>query len=210
MTLNTEVQARIFNQAHDLFMQFGLKSVSMDDIASKMGISKKTIYQYFEDKEELVSAVVKAITSQNEEVCNNDIIRSENAVHEIFLAMEQMSTLFHKMNPSILFDLQKYYPNAFKIFFTHKNEFIYKKIKDNLKRGIKEDLYKNDIDIEILSRFRVESIVMPFNPDFQSVLKKNLVELSQVLSTHFLFGIATTKGEKQINKYIKNQTKYSI
>jgi len=205
MTNDTSI--RIFQQAHDLFMQYGLKSVSMDDIANKMGISKKTIYQYYADKEELVAAVVKHITSHNQSQCNKDILSSENAVHEIVLAMEEMSKLFETMNPSILFDLQKYYPKAFRFFHSHKNEFIYSKIKQNISRGIKEGLYRADVNIEIVTKYRVESIVLAFNPEFQTSVKSGLVSIAHELSTFFLYGIANEKGHKLIGKYIKIRSK---
>ena len=121
-------------------MRYGLKSVSMDDIASKLAISKKTIYRHYSDKDQLVMAVVKKVTSDNQMKCEDDIATSVNAVHEIILAMKQMSILFHAMNPSILYDLQKYYPQAFRIFEIHKSEFIYNKIRSNIIRGVKEGL----------------------------------------------------------------------
>lgn len=206
MNTSSVTISRIRMKAHELFMQYGLKSVSMDDIAQAMGMSKKTIYQCYADKENLVAAVVQNIISETEETCNRDILISKNAIHEIFLAMNQMSNLFKTMNPSILFDLQKYYPTAFNIFYKHKNEYIFNKIKENLLRGIHEELYRSEINIEALSRFRVESIILPFNPEFQTATKMNLVDISQELSTHFLFGITTIKGQKQINKYILNPT----
>jgi AcrR family transcriptional regulator len=205
MTNDTAI--RIFQQAHQLFMQYGLKSVSMDDIANKMGISKKTIYQFYADKEALVSEVVKQITSNNQLQCDNDISNSENAIHEIILAMEQMSKLFETMNPSILFDLQKYYPQAFKYFQTHKNDYVYGKIKQNITRGIKEGLYRPDLNIEIVSKFRVESIVIAFNPEFQTSVKSGLVSIAQELSTFFLHGFVNEKGLKLITKYTKNRSK---
>jgi AcrR family transcriptional regulator len=205
MTNDTAI--RIFQQAHLLFMQYGLKSVSMDDIANKMGISKKTIYQFYADKEALVAEVVKQITSENQFQCDNDIINSENAIHEIILAMEQMSKLFETMNPSILFDLHKYYPQAFKLFHTHKNDYVYGKIKENIIRGIKEGLYREDLNVEIVSRYRVESIVIAFNPEFQSSVKSSLVSIAQELSTFFLYGVVNEKGYKLINKYSKNRSK---
>jgi AcrR family transcriptional regulator len=205
MTNDTAI--RIFQQAHLLFMQYGLKSVSMDDIANKMGISKKTIYQFYADKEALVAEVVKQITSENQFQCDNDIINSENAIHEIILAMEQMSKLFETMNPSILFDLHKYYPQAFKLFLAHKNDYVYGKIKQNINRGIKEGLYRDDLNLEIVSRYRVESIVIAFNPEFQSSVKSSLVSIAQELSTFFLYGVVNEKGYKLINKYSKNRSK---
>lgn len=207
MNMTNDTAIRIFQQAHLLFMQYGLKSVSMDDIAAKIGISKKTIYQFYADKEALVAQVVKQITSDNQLQCDNDIHNSENAIHEIILAMDQMSKLFETMNPSILFDLQKYYQQAFKIFLTHKNEYVYGKIKQNITRGIKEGLYRSDLNLEIVSRYRVESIVIAFNPEFQTSVKSNLVSIAQELSTFFLYGVVNEKGYKLINKYTKNRFK---
>jgi AcrR family transcriptional regulator len=207
MNTTNDTAIRIFQQAHLLFMQYGLKSVSMDDIANKMGISKKTIYQYYADKEALVAEVVKQITSENQFQCDNDIINSENAIHEIILAMEQMSKLFETMNPSILFDLHKYYPQAFKLFLAHKNDYVYGKIKQNINRGINEGVYRDDLNIEIVSRYRVESIVIAFNPEFQSSVKSSLVSIAQELSTFFLYGVVNEKGYKLINKYAKNRSK---
>jgi AcrR family transcriptional regulator len=206
MNMTNDTAIRIFQQAHQLFMQYGLKSVSMDDIANKMGISKKTIYQFYADKEALVAQVVKQITSDNQLQCDNDIYNSENAIHEIILAMDQMSKLFETMNPSILFDLQKYYPQAFKFFQTHKNDYVYGKIKQNITRGIKEGLYRSDLNLEIVSRYRVESIVIAFNPEFQSSVKSSLVSIAQELSTFFLYGVVNEKGYKLINKYTKNRS----
>jgi AcrR family transcriptional regulator len=205
--MTNDTAKRIFQQAHLLFMQYGLKSVSMDDIANKIGISKKTIYQFYADKEALVAQVVKQITTNNQLQCDNDICNSENAIHEIILAMDQMSKLFETMNPSILFDLQKYYQQAFKIFLTHKNEYVYGKIKENINRGIKEDLYRDDLNVEIVSRYRLESIVIAFNPEFQSSVKSSLVTIAQELSTFFLYGVVNEKGYKLINKYSKNRSK---
>lgn len=207
MNMTNDTAKRIFQQAHLLFMQYGLKSVSMDDIAGKMGISKKTIYQFYADKEALVAQVVRQITSDNQLQCDNDIYNSENAIHEIILAMDQMSKLFETMNPSILFDLQKYYPQAFKFFQAHKNDYVYGKIKQNITRGIKEGLYHSDLNLEIVSRYRVESIVIAFNPEFQSLVKSNLVSIAQELSTFFLYGVVNEKGYKLINKYTKNRSK---
>ena len=205
MNMNTDTSVRIRQQAHELFMRFGWKSVSMDDIAARMAISKKTIYQFYEDKESLVAEVVNQIILQNQQQCDEDIVHSENAIHEIMLAMQQMSKLFHQMNPSIIFDLQKYYPAAFSIFVKHKNDFVYNKIKNNIQRGISEGYYRDNLDVEIVSRFRVESIVIAFNPEFQQNVQKGLVNIAQELSTFFLYGVANEKGHKLIKKYIHIQ-----
>ena len=202
-----ETELRIQQEAHTLFMQYGLKSVSMNDIAAKLGISKKTIYQFFSDKEQLVIKVITGILNKNQETCDYDRKRASDAIHEIFLAMQQMAELFHHMNPSVLFDMHKYYPEAYKVFLKHKNNYLYTVIKENIIRGINEGLYRSELNVETITRFRLESIIIPFNPEFQHQLKSNLSVVSEELSTHFLFGLVSQKGYKIILKYIQQQIK---
>ena len=199
--------ARIRQKADDLFMQYGLRSVSMDDIANNLGISKKTIYQFYADKDELVNAVVRAIINKNQATCDFDRNSAENAVHEIFLAIDLVKELFRSMNPSLLFDMQKYYPGAFKMFSQHKNDYLFGVIRENLLRGVHEELYRADIDVDVLSRFRVECIVLPFNPDFHTNVKSGLAEIEEELTIHFLFGLVSQKGYKLTLKYQEERNK---
>jgi len=197
----TDTAGRIKQQAHDLFMQYGFRSVSMDDIANKLGMSKKTIYQFYADKEELVTAIVNETIQENE--CSSDANSkaAENAVHEIFLAIDMVTEMLGEMNPSLLFDMQKYHPQAFAIFQKHKNEYLYKVMRENIIRGIAEELYRPDVNIELISRFRVETMLLPFNPEFQQKVKLNMVAIHEELLMQYLFGLATPKGYKLITKY---------
>lgn len=206
----TDTKQRIQKGAHDLVMQYGIRSVSMDDIAAKLGMSKKTIYQYFKDKDELVEAVVDEVIDTNQCACNADISRSENAVHEIFLVMEMMAEMFKTMNPSILHDMQKYHPSAFSKFKKHKNEFLYNVCTQNLLRGVQEELYRPEIAVDILCRYRVETMFIPFNPEFQQSLKHSLAKIEEEILMHFLFGLVSQKGYKLIIKYREQKTKLTI
>jgi len=208
-SMSTEIdnKERILLQATELFKRYGVRSVSMDDIAGQLGMSKKTIYQYYADKDELVSAVVAAEIQVNETCCIRDSSYADNAVHEIFLAMDMVVELFRTMNPSLLFDLQKYHPQAFQKFLAHKNDFVYRKIYDNLLRGIKEELYRDDINSTLLAQYRVESMMLIFNPAFQSTVKLNLAEIDEEITLHFLYGVVNAKGYKLILKYKQERTK---
>ena len=206
----TDTKQRIQKGAHDLVMQYGIRSVSMDDIAAKLGMSKKTIYQYFKDKDELVEAVVDEVIDTNQCACNADISRSENAVHEIFLVMEMMAEMLKTMNPSILHDMQKYHPSAFSKFKKHKNEFLYNVCTQNLLRGVQEELYRPEIAVDILCRYRVETMFIPFNPEFQQSLKHSLAKIEEEILMHFLFGLVSQKGYKLIIKYREQKTKLTI
>lgn len=202
-----ETGTRIRQKARDLFMQYGLRSVSMDDIAGNLGMSKKTIYQYFADKDELVVAVITDEIQHNEQICERDRAAAQNPIHEVFLAMDMVVELFSTMNLSLIYDMQKYHPNAFLKFQQHKNDYLYNIIIDNIERGIKDGLYREEINLEIMARYRVESMMLPFHPDFYTRLKYSLPQMEEELIIHFLFGLASPKGYKLIVKYQQERTK---
>ncbi len=205
-----DTKARIKLQATDLFMRYGIRSVSMDDIANNLGMSKKTIYQYYADKDELVDSVIEEEITHNEMCCQTDINESDNAVHELFLAMDMVLEMFRSMNPSVLYDMEKYHPRAYQKFLKHKNDYLYNVIRENLIRGMREDLYRDDINIDIISRFRVEIVMLPFNPAFQAKVKHNLAEIEQEIILHYLFGLVNMKGYKLILKYKQERTKKTV
>ncbi len=197
--INTGV--RIQQKAHELFMQYGLKSVSMDDIAASLGISKKTIYHCYADKDQLVDAVIDAEFARNESICEHDKNNSKNAIHEIFMAMEMVAEMFSNMNPSLLFDMQKYYPKAFTKFLSHKNDYLFNVVKNNIIRGIQEELYRPELNVDIIARLRVENIMLPFNHEFYHRMKYTMLQIEEETIIHFLFGIASLKGYKLTAKY---------
>lgn len=204
-----EVKERILLKAHELFYRYGIRSVSMDDIAAQLGMSKKTLYQYYTDKDELVNAVFGISLHQNQSKCLTIFEKRENAVHEIFLSFDMLRDMLVNMNPSVLHDLQKYHPSAFQKYITFKNEFLYKVIKSNIEQGIAEELYRADVDVDVLTRYRLNSVMLSFNTDVFPDNKTNLLHIEEQLIEHFMYGLATAKGVKLIQKYktqrIKNK-----
>ncbi len=198
---------RIKQKAHDLFMHFGVRSITMDEIALQMGVSKKTIYQYYTDKDELVDAVMIDKINYNQNCCIKDRQSAKDAIHEVFLAIDMMQEMFENMNPSILFELEKYYPVAFEKFKQHKYSFLYKVLIQNIERGKAEELYRSDIDVDILVKVRLENMMIPFNLAVFPKNKYSLVKVETELTTHYLFGLATVKGYKLITKYQQDRTK---
>lgn len=196
-----EVQERIRQKADELFRRFGIRSVTMDDIATQLGMSKKTIYQYFADKDELVDAVAVDEIHYSQECCLRDTEASSNAIEEIFRVMEFVEVMFRNMNPTMLHDLEKYHPTGYRKFLEHKNKFLYEMIKKNIERGIEEELYRPEIDTEIMSRYRIESMMLVFNTELFPSQKYNLAKLHNEILEHFLYGLATLKGYKLILKY---------
>lgn len=194
-------------KAEELFLQFGIRSVSMDDIANHLGMSKKTLYHYYVDKDELVNAVVGNHVNCIETDCLGCRQQAENAVHEIFIMMENIMDQFNNMNPMLLYDLEKFHFTAFQRFKEHKDKFLAEVIRKNLEWGIEEELYRDDMNVDIVTKFRLESLMIPFNVSVFPPGKYNLASTSEEIIRHFVYGIATIKGHKLIQEYNQQRVK---
>jgi TetR/AcrR family transcriptional regulator, cholesterol catabolism regulator len=202
-----EARERILAKAHELFNKLGIKRVTMDEIALKAGMSKKTIYQSFANKDELVDAVLEEHLKKNCSQCEVNNTKAENAVQEIFLNIDMVQELMVEMNPTIFYDLEKFHPASFMKLFQHKNNYLFKKVKENLEWGIKEGLYRDDIDVDVITKFRLETMFLPFNQDVFPYGKYNLADVEKQSLEHYLYGIATIKAHKLIDKYKQQRLK---
>lgn len=188
-------------------MHYGIRSVSMDDIAAQLGMSKKTIYQFFADKDELVEAVVNDELDATQNDCLKCREQAKDAIEEMLLTMDQVHEQFSNMNPMVVFDLEKFHQQAYQKFSKHKNDFLYKVIKANIERGIKEELYRPELNIDIICKYRLETMMLPFNVFIFPPGKYNLANVTHDMMEHFLFGLVTLKGYKQILKYKQERIK---
>src|SRR6195952_6152171 len=115
---------RIINGAEELFLKAGIKSVTMDDIARHLGMSKKTIYQFFKDKNELVTGLVKKKLMQDENQICMMVDQSNNVIEEMINMMKASEEIFSRINPVVIHDMQKYHPEAWKQFQDFKADVI--------------------------------------------------------------------------------------
>ena len=202
-----ELKQRILSEAEVLFFQYGIKRITMDDIAKHLGMSKKTIYQHFRDKDELVHILVTEMV--NNETCSMDAtsLDSTDAVKEILLVVTHLQELLSKINPMIFFDMQKYHPETWKLFKLHRDEFMRTCIIRNLKRGIEEGLFRKDINLEILSIMRMDQVDTIFNQVIYPPGKFNLSQVMTEVTEHFLYGLCTIEGHKRIihHKQLKEE-----
>jgi TetR/AcrR family transcriptional regulator, cholesterol catabolism regulator len=198
-----EPKKRVLEKANELFYRYGVRSVSMDDIAAQLGMSKKTLYQVYADKEEIVKEVFTRVIDANKHQCTCDREKASDPIHEIFLAYDMVQQMFSRMNPAVLYDLEKYHPKVAQKIQEYKYSFLYKMIKSNIEKGIVEGLYR-EMDVEVITKFRIESMMLAFNPTIFPNNNTQLVHIQWQILEHFLYGLATTKGRKLIEKY-KNQ-----
>ena len=190
-----------------MFLQFGIRSISMDDIANHLGMSKKTLYQYFADKDELVNAVIHGHIADMEKECSGCRVNAKDAIHEIFLTMDHIMDELSNMNPMVLYDLEKFHHRSYMRFKEYKDKFLAELIRSNIVWGMNEDLYRPEINKDVMCKFRLESLMIPFNVNVFPPGKYKLAATSEEIISHFIYGLASIKGHKLIQKYYQQRQK---
>ena len=200
-----DVKEKILAGSEALFMKYGIRSVSMDDIARHLSVSKKTLYQHFADKDELVTEMSQT-HMQRETIEYAAITKdSENSIDELNKISVRIKCDMEDMNPSLLFDLQKFHPRAWSLWLKHKTDFIMSSIVRNLNQGISEGYFRSEINPEIIAISRLVLIESAFDDRIFPKVKFNLVEVQSQFFDHFVYGLCTDKGRKLYQTY-KNKS----
>jgi|SRR5215217_847977 len=192
---------RILQGGEELFLKAGIKSVTMDDIAKQVGMSKKTIYQFFKDKNELVIALVKKKLDEDECMIKDIISKSTNVIEEMINMMKGSEEVFSRINPVVIHDMQKYHPGAWEVFQNFKAEVIIHTLEELLTKGVKQGYIRPDIDVKIIARMRVSQVETGFNTQIFPMAEFNPWKVQSQFLEHFNYGICTLKGYKLLNKY---------
>ena len=197
-----EVRDYIINEADKLFCQYGFKSVTMDDIAKQLGVSKKTIYQHFKDKNDLVNVLMDARYDNHN--CEMKLYAEQgiDAIQEVLLALADVNEWLTTLSPKLFHDLQKYHHVAWLKFKQFKEESLSIVIANNLKRGIKEGVYRSDINLQVLTELRLaHSQLILTGYDQYAKNKFSIAQVMIEVTQHFLFGIVSDKGRELLEKY---------
>jgi AcrR family transcriptional regulator len=201
-----ETSKRIADKAHALFIRYGIRSTSMDDIATELGISKKTIYQFYSNKDSLVEALVDKATYEHIFSCKILTANSDNAIIELYFLMLYIKELYNILNPVILYDLEKNHELAYEKFKNHKALFIHQTFKENMERGVKMGLYRGDFDIDIIARFFLESVTLISDPGIFSPVPSNKIKPIEEIFACLISGIVTTTGMEIVSTYKAQRT----
>jgi AcrR family transcriptional regulator len=206
MQHKNDISADIMVKAEELFRRYGLRNVTMDDLAKEMVISKKTIYRYFIDKDELVYKIsFEAFRRLGQDMV---VIRknSKNAIDEIIRLMEYMNSMFGSMRQNVLYDMKKYYPKAWQTYLDYKENALKTNILSNLKRGIKEGVYRKDIKPEIVASLRIANVEITFNPEAFPADKYNFAEVQKQSLSMFMYGLLSPRGYHEVENYFSKQS----
>lgn len=202
-----DVKGRIAEESRKLFFKYGVKRVTMDDVAKALSMSKKTLYQYFSDKDELVDIVTKVHLEEEKKEMDEISKCSINSIEELFLVSKCIRKNTNEINPTVLFDLKRFYPESYLNWTKFKDRYISKSIVNNLKRGIEDGYFRKEINLEIMARLRLMEIQLLFDNE---VFPRNQFDFGDVqlqMFNHFVFGIVTEKGRQLYSDYLEKENK---
>lgn len=196
-----EIKENIITETIQLFMKYGLRSVTMDDIAKHLGMSKKTIYQHFKDKEEIIIQATKVVFDEEVKMMREVELGTENAVDHLYKQTLLLRERIKNTSSTTMYDMQKYYPKAWEKYKCFKQDVVYNSVINNLRRGIEEGLFRKDINPEILAKFRIAQIELSFDEETFAGFQFSLVEIHEQLFEHFTYGILSEKGLELFKTY---------
>lgn len=194
----------IIGKVFAVFMKYGVKSPNMDTIARELKMSKKTLYKYVKDKSELVQLVMGFVCQAEETQLSEIRKANDNAIDETIAIARNVVARLQTIHPSVHYDLERYYPEAFARFDQHKTEFIYECVIDTLQRGIKQGYFRDNMNPEIVARIYIQKLDMIFDPSVFPMTRGGFEEIYLELMRYHIRGIATQKGIDYLVEKLSN------
>lgn len=196
------MRQNILDKARQMFLNLGFKSVTMDDIANELGVSKKTLYKYFCNKQFLVEETIAQI--QKSCVSTINIVTSKNfsSIKENFEIKKMFRETFRNVSGSPLFQLKKYYPKTYEKVVSNQMITVTEFVKNNVKKGIKEGVYRKDIDVDVCVNFYLSLMFAVYEKERSNV---ELLKLEQQALEYHTRAIATQKGIEELENQLKSE-----
>ena len=192
---------KIINKAKEMFLRLGFKSITMDDIACEMCISKKTIYKYFSNKDVLIEESIELVHREIHETINKIVAQNFNAIEENFEIKRMFREMFKSAESSPIYQLKKHYPDVYAKALSSQIEVCETCFRDNILKGIKEGLYRENLDIDNYVKFYYTLI---FNINENTMLEKDAHELEVKALEYHIRAMATLAGIIELEKHLKN------
>ena len=196
-----ELREKILFETEEMFLSYGIKSVTMDDIAKELGISKKTLYQFVENKADLIQQIFHEHSKREMEAMMEIRASAKNAIDEMIQIARYVSQMLRKMGPTVIYDLRKYYRKSFELMESLHQQFIYGIIKENIEQGIKQKIYRKEIDVEIISKLYVATSFLVVDDKIFSMKDYNREQLYWEFIKYHINGIASSKGLELLQQY---------
>ncbi len=194
-------RSRIIEEAAKLFRAYGIRAVTMDMLSANLGISKRTLYEIFSDKDELLHGVIGWMTEKKKELMDHIMQNSENVIEAIFKLIAIMSDHYREMSPAFKMDIRKFYSHVINNPLKINEQHNQKNSEEIIRRGIQEGLFRDDIDIEITNRCLLEFSKIKQEDDIVSEDSLMDEKVMRNIFINYLRGISTLKGLELINYY---------
>jgi len=201
---NNNTSELIKEKARQLFFTYGLKSVSMDDIAQQSGISKRTIYEFFDDKHAIVYAVVAELIRSHEQILTTVQSTVHDAIDEVLKQDAALSMVFKHVRPAFFYELENLFSDIWEEVDQHKRR-ICKAIIDNLRKGQEQGLYRKDIDRKLISDLRLHQLMNLMKPALLTSFDLRVKQLADQFTGLYLHAITTEKGKKLFDNYLSEK-----
>ena len=195
------MREKIVIKAKEMFLKLGFKSITMDDIAFEMGISKKTIYKYFSNKELLIEESTQMVHQEVRETIESTVAKNHNAIEENFEIRRMFKEMFKYSETSPVYQLKKHYPEVYQRVVGNQTEICQGCFRDNILKGISEGLYRDTIDVENYVKFYYTLI---FSISENTALEKEVSNLEQIALEYHIRAMSTSSGIKELEKQLKN------
>jgi AcrR family transcriptional regulator len=196
-----DVRERILQAAARLFMELGVRSVSMDEVAKVLSISKKTIYKHYQDKNQLVFDTISKHISEMETNTSFIMSKEDNPVLQIAKIADFVLEMNKNVHPSVLFDLQKFYPDSYSHLIEHRNRYALQSVNQNLKKGIEQGLFRNDMNRQRVARIYMCLIFSMFqNTLFEGEDHRDFRDEYIETIKYHLHAVTTEKGKSIFNE----------
>ncbi len=194
---------KILAKVRCLYLKYGIKSVTMDDVAHELGISKKTLYQYVKDKNDLVEHVVALEIEEGPMSPKNAHWENLNAIEEMLEVHKIVDRMVKTHNPSTEYDLKKYYPEEYQKIQKVRRERIYNFILNNIRKGKKEGLYREELNEEYITKLHVSRVEYAFDNDIFTTDEMSSSNLFYEVFIYHIRGIANDKGIEFLEQKLK-------
>lgn len=197
----------IIEKVSALYMSYGIRSVTMDDVARELGISKKTLYECFADKNDLVAKFLDYHENRLGSALNCIYKSKLNAIDALLEISKIINNFLKGINPAINFDLQKYHPEIWQKLIKYKSIHMYDNVLSNLRQGMKEGLYRSDMLPEIIARIYVSRVEISMEPGLGESFNYMSTDVFNELINYHIRGIASKKGIEYLEKKIAHEHK---
>lgn len=184
-----------------MFMQYGIKSISMDEVARNLGISKKTLYQHVNNKADLIQKVMVTHITEEKEAMIIIHKNAKDAIDEMMQISKHVSELLQRVNPTVIYDLQKYYAKGWELMESLHFEHTYRSIKENIENGMQQGLYRPNLNADIIAKLYIGRIDLVVDKNLFPVGEYTISQIHKNAMTYHLYGIMTTQGIELFEKY---------